>query len=400
MIQLPSACYCSEFKVNPINWESTKASTEKDWYLYYRFYDPQFKKDSLLKKGKLVIVKGMNNYKILSERQQKTKEIIEAEYNKLKNKGYNPITGKSLETNSFEININPNTPFLIALGIAKNQFAGASSTKSDIKVMLGQLKTAATQLGYQDKPVKEISRKHLKFLIKQIDFNLGESNHRYNKIRSYLMILYNELIELEAVDANPLKDLSKKKTIKKLRELPDIQQRKSISEHLKSSNYRFWLFVNIFFHSGARLTEMVKVRKSEVDIINQTFIVTIKKGGMKEQVAKPIKDVALLYWQEVLANAQDNDFIFSKNLMPGPTPIQSYQLTKRWNRHVKKKLGIKEDLYSLKHVNLDETAEILNLEAASQMASHTSTAITLKHYTLNEKNRQNNRLKKVNNKFA
>jgi hypothetical protein len=67
---------------------------------------------------------------------------------------------------------------------------------------------------------------------------------------------------------------------------------------------------------------------------------------------------------------------------------------------VKKKLGVKEDFYSLKHLNLDETASILNINDAAAMASHTSTVITLKHYAVNEKSRQNKRLKLVNNKFA
>lgn len=105
------------------------------------------------------------------------------------------------------------------------------------------------------------------------------------------------------------------------------------------------------------------------------------------------------YWKEAMTNASNTDYIFSLGLKPGQMLINSNQITRRWNRHVKKKLGIACDLYSLKHLNLDQTASILSLEDAAAMASHISTAITSKHYIINEKQRQNDRLKKVKNTF-
>ena len=57
------------------------------------------------------------------------------------------------------------------------------------------------------------------------------------------MILYKELIELEAVEVNPVRDIAKKKTIQRLRKLPTHESRRLISEHLKEHHYRFWLFM-------------------------------------------------------------------------------------------------------------------------------------------------------------
>ena len=68
--------------------------------------------------------------------------------------------------------------------------------------------------------------------------------------------------------------------------------------------------------------------------------------------------------------------------------------------HVKKKLGITADFYSLKHLNLDEISGALDIEAAAMMAGHTSPVITMKHYAVNEKDREMERLRKVNNKFS
>jgi hypothetical protein len=40
MITLPNSCKCSELKVNPKNRENSRASVRKNWFIYYRFYNP------------------------------------------------------------------------------------------------------------------------------------------------------------------------------------------------------------------------------------------------------------------------------------------------------------------------------------------------------------------------
>ncbi len=400
MINLPFSCNCSELKVHPNNWSDKKPSIKKDWYVFYRFYDPNFRDNPQYKNGKLVIIKRMNKFKTIQERQDDTQLIIEQEIGRLKNKAYNPITNKNMEVVLPQLDIEPSTSFINALTIAEKRIAGSVSTKRDLRSVLKYVTKAAAQLNYSDLTIGVISRKHIKQLLAHIDLSYGESAHRYNKIRSYLMILYKELIELETVEVNPLRDLSKKKIIQRIRKLPSIENRQTINEYLQQHHNSFWVFMQIFFHSGARLTELMKVKRSDININEQYFIITIKKGRVFKEVKRPIKNVALQYWEKAIEFAYGDDFIFSKGLSPGKSAIQSYQITKRWNRHIKTKLGIKEDFYSLKHLNLDETAELLGINDASAMASHTSTAVTLKYYAINEASRQNERLKAVDNLFA
>jgi len=400
MIKLPFECYCSDLKVHPKNWQSPKASMKKDWYVYYRFYDPSFKENPKFRKGKLVIIKGMNQYKAIQDRQTDTRLVIGEEVGRLKNTAYNPITNKNIEIVSPQPEIEPTTSFITALTMAEKRITASVSTKRDLRSTLKFVTSAAIQLRYSNLPISSISRKHIKQLLLHIDTYNGESAYRYNKIRSYLMILYKELIELETVEVNPLRDLSKKKSIQRVRKLPSIENRQIINEYLHKHQYRFWLFMQIFFHSGARLTEIMQVKRKDVNLKNQYFIITIKKGRTYKEVIRPIKNIALEYWNKAVESATGDDFIFSKGLLPGKFAIQSYQITKRWNRHIKTKLGINEDFYSLKHINLDEIASILNINDAAAMASHSSSVVTLKHYAINESQRQNERLKQVENKFA
>ncbi len=372
---------------------------KKNWYVFYRFYDPVFRDNPRFKNGKLVIIKGMNHLTVKFDRVAQTKQIITAEIEKLQNKAYNPISHKIGEVAPI-FEIKPSTGFNTALVKAEQRISAAPSTKRDLKSILRFITKASVQLGYSELAIQSITRKHIKQLLLHIDNTCAESANRFNKIRSYLMMLFKELIELEAVEANPLRDLSKKKCVQRLRQLPSAESRNLISEFLFKHEYRFWIFMQIFFHSGGRITELINVQACQVNLLNQTFFITVKKGNAFKEVLRPIKDIALPFWIEALTAANPTDFIFSKGLKPGPAAIQSYQITKRWNRHVKVKLGIAEDFYSLKHLNLDQTAALLNIEDASVMASHGSSTITAKYYAVGEKDRQNERLKKIQNPFG
>jgi integrase len=343
----------------------------------------------------------MNHFKTLEERQDKTRLLIEEELKKLKEKGFNPITRQILEPLTNNDLITPSTRFTVALAIANQSIEASELTKRDLKGVIGLVSKAAIQLEIDELPVGTISRKHIKAVLIQIETNLGsKSSHRYNKIRTYLMMLFKELIELEATEINPTKELAKRKEIKKLRQVLSIENRKKIDCYLKEHHFRFWIFVHIFFHSGARITEMVMVKRKDIDMEAASFKIIIKKGTITMEIIRPIKKVALPFWFLAIEGSTANDYIFSKGLFPGQTPIRAYQITKRWNRLVKKKLGIDEDFYSLKHLNLDETSAILNLQDASAMASHVSISVTSKYYTINESKRQAERLRSVNNEFA
>lgn len=147
------------------------------------------------------------------------------------------------------------------------------------------------------------------------------------------------------------------------------------------------------------------VKKEDVDIAGQRFKITVNKGHGPSEEWRTIKDIILPLWQEIIAEAKNKDFLFSKGLRPGPIPISAWQITRRWRTHVKAPiekggLSITADFYSLKHSNLDETAKELSAIEASKAAGHTSTIVTLNHYLVGEEERQHERIRKVNNSFS
>jgi len=390
MLQLHNGCQCSTPSVFPKNWDKTGASINIDWHIQYYFYD------KANNKKKLIILKGgINRFKTLTERRSAVKILLEELLYLLQHEYLNPITGKK-EVPITGLEIDTNTRWLEALQFIFTKVNVEKSTRYDMKCCLKAIDGASSELRLNALKISEVRRKHIKYILE----SLNSSPHRYNKFRSYLMSLFNELMEIEATDINPVIGISKKKTVGKLRELLTMDQRIKINQHLKENYYSFWRFMQIFFHSGGRIIELLAIQYKDIDIDNQRYKATIKKGNTQREVWRPIKDIALNFWVELIKDAKECDYIFSEGLIPGPKLIRYEQITRRWRVHVKDKLGITADFYSLKHLNLDETAEALDIKAAAEMAGHSTTIITMKHYALGEKQREQDRLKKVNNKFA
>jgi integrase len=398
MIQLPNGCYCSEPKVNPSNWDNARVSCKKDWYIYYRFYDPLFKENPKYKKGKLVIVKGMNAFARAIERQEACRQIIRLETNKLLTQGFNPITGQFAAPIETQYEIDPVTPILEALQLSFERLTWEYHTKEDIKSVLKYFSEATVQVKYDQLPISEVRRKHIKVILSQAGQNKGGwSATNFNKYRGYLMSLFKELVGLEAIDINPVADIERMKGLRKIREVLNPDDRRRVVDHLSANYPEFHRFVQIFFHSGARRTELLKLRVRDVNIQDQCYKVLVKKGRANREWMKPIKNIALPYWKDAVAGGRPEDYVFSVGLKPGTTSIRPDQVTRRWEEHVKKKLGITADLYSLKHLNTTEVVDALDEQAAAKMNSHTSTAMVVGVYDVRSIDRKRDVLRKISN---
>lgn len=76
-IALLNDCWRTPISAVPDNWNTQKASTKKDWYIWYRFYDPKFK--DKWPNGRTIKFAGMNSYKNLRDRQARTKILLDEE---------------------------------------------------------------------------------------------------------------------------------------------------------------------------------------------------------------------------------------------------------------------------------------------------------------------------------
>lgn len=406
MLQLPNGCSSSEPSIFPKNWKTKSASVKQPWRIQYYFYDPTTVPAGEKPKGKLIVVKGgVNAFRTADERREAIQFLYDELLHLLVNEGFNPLTGQKYKLPENSSGIEKYMQWVPALKAVAESVKLEKSTQRDLASCIKSIEEAAKSHSFERIPICGITRRYIKIAMETAAKVNGEvSAHKFNKLRSYLMILFKELVELEVIDGNPVRDISKRKTVIRERETLTLEERAKINDHLRSKHYSFWRFMQIFFHSGARIKEMLELRVSNVDLAGQRFKVLVKKGRQSREQWRTIKDIAVPYWIEVLTNAKPDDFVFSVGLVPGSSSIRREQITRRWNWHVKRDpkkggLGIKADFYSLKHLNLDETAAHLDIEAAAAMAGHTTPVVTMKHYATGETLRQHLRLKKVGNEF-
>jgi integrase len=272
----------------------------------------------------------------------------------------------------------------------------ADITKRDIKAALGKFNTAIEQLNWCHLPINEVSRKHFREILDRS----SNTDDRFNKHRSYLMILVSALCEMEIVPNNYIRDIKKRKTTKFIRQVLTQDERVLVNEYLENNFPSFHRFLHIFFHSGARIAEIMRIKVIDVDLPNQRYKVVIKKGGSYHEVWKTIKTIALPYWTEQLKTANPSEFVFSKGLESGDQQIQPYQINKRWYRLVKKKFGITADFYSLKHLHTSEVVELLSDIEAAKHNSHKTTTMVNTVYDVNKSKRTEMRIIELGNGFA
>ena len=248
--------------------------------------------------------------------------------------------------------------------------------------------------------IKEIKPSHLMMILEQCGkIKDTWTANTYNTHKKYLSILFGQLIQQQAIEFNPVRDIKKHKTVKQLREILTPEECQAIDAFTKKFDENLWRFIHIFFHSGSRTTEILRVQREHVNLQKQKVKFLILKGQQHEWVERTIKDIALPLWKKALEGCGTKDFVFSKGLKPGAKMIRAEQISRRWRTHIKKKLGIDCDFYSLKHLNTDQTATLLDLNTAAAHNSHGSTKITMT-YAVNEKQRMHERLKGLQNSFV
>jgi len=397
MILLPHGCSCSEPSVNPKNWKTGGQSLmKKNWRITYYFRDPEFKEQYPY--GKLIPIKGMNRFKTLEERREATRILIDEELYMLKIDGYNPITklknGPDIEITP---DIDPNTPLCEAILLAKNRIEGEKSTLTDLKSCVKYFNKSARQLRLGLVRVGDIKRAHVRNILDNQQKQNKLSNNRYNKVRAYMQMVFKQLILADAIEYNHIDSLPLKKTVKKLNVTFSPEQVEVIKNHLIVKNYNFYRYMQIFFHSGCRSTELFNVKKSDVVLHQEQFKVIVKKGKHYEEQWRAINRNVMNLWQEVMKDAIKDDYIFSINFSPGPTKVAARQVSDKWREQVKVPLGIDINFYMLKHLHTTKVIDLYdNRSFAAGINGHKSTNMNDQHYDVKHQERILNKAKKIN----
>ncbi|GEJ45993.1 site-specific integrase [Chryseobacterium sp. ON_d1] len=375
-------------KVYPVTWDTElKKNLDKDWEIRYVYFHPL-----LPPEGKIIRFKGMNHCKSLYEKQEVTKRLIHDEVKMLRN-GFNPVT-KEYE-NIDEDLIIPETPFLKAFDIALKSFKGETTTIEDYENSLKHIKNYAKKLSLDLKEIGDIRKRDIKQLLISMS-NDNHSNYRVNKTRDHLSKFFSHFTELEIFEANFIRSISllewNPETPHILRSEDDWRRFHSI----KDINYNEYMFLFIFLYSCCRFEEIAKVKKSDVELDKSLFWITVKKGGKHKRTMKAINMASWKYWKMYYDMANEDEYLFSHNRVPGSVPIAAQSLYVAAAKYLRK-VGLNITGYKLKHTFSNLISKNYDLTIAQGALGHTSIKTTMK-YAIDHQEHQidKNRKLKVN----
>ncbi|MCQ4139246.1 tyrosine recombinase XerC [Chryseobacterium sp. EO14] len=404
LINLVNHCSRTEVFISPKNYLNfTKSNFKKDWFVECRFHDPKFKDKYPAGFQYRRKFSGNNLLEL-----KLTASIYKEEMEKmLDKKNYNPIT-KVYMTDRVGV-LHPYMPFVTALEQSYEKLKSNYSKNHayEVKRSVKNVSKIKDQLGFGHLLINEVKTWHIKNILDSLEL----TDSVYNKSRAYLMGLFKELVEFGCCENNPVRDITRRVEIKNIRSVISDEKLKYVFYFLRDKHYTFFRYGKIFFYSGGRTAELFRVQKKHVDLENQEYQVLIKKGKQYVWEKKIITLDAIHYWKEILLLCKnDNDFLFSKKLCPGPIEINPRQITIRWKKYIKKSTQIKddtgkvikvtEDFYSLKHLFLDKIEEqsyvpIIPIAGAAQRMANHKNPSTTGIYTTGKAARKNEDLKQL-----
>ncbi len=371
--------------VYPTNWESSKASLKKDWYIHYRIYTDQG--------SKLRIVKGMNHLKTWEERYRCTKELLQKELDKLQKPvvttPVDPVPAPVVQFKTFKEGL---------LNMLDRKRKTCVKRHCDnIKTLVERFTDTADKEGI---PLNfgEVTRQSCLLILDSIYKYYPCTDKTYNRYVKDIGNLFGMLDYYEFIKYNPFDKIIKKVVEVEAKRIASPVERKRIDKHLYEHHYCFWRFMHIFFSSGAREIELCRMETADIHLKERIFKVWVYKGRSKRQEIKPILPEAYRHWAEVVAAAKKHPF--GPNFEPGDRPVNVDQVSKTWKRLVKDELELGYiDFYSLKHLHTDLIAQSHGIQLAQSLDDHKDVKTT-SIYAVGEKTRHLNRLKQINIKFS
>lgn len=397
--ELQNGCSRTEVFISPKNYKSIRSKSQmpKNWFVECRFHDPA------------LVDKFPNGYpyrkKFSGESLSELKAIAEIYKEEMEHQldvqNYHPIKKVYMTDRSGELH--PGLFFVDALEKTFQKLEPHYKTKhhaKQVRCMIARIKKVQYITRLDLTKISEIRTYHIKNLLDALEL----TDSVYNKFRTYLMSLFKELVQYGCVDSNYIRDISKRETSVKPRQILTQEKFDYVFNYIKENHYNFFRYAVIFHYSGARSSELMRLKKSDVDLDNLEFVVKILKGRKESIVSKAIIPASYKYWEEIISECKnDDDFIFSRTLKPGKTEISGRAITLQWKRKVKETkdiidssgniINVTEDFYSLKHLFLrklnsipqETLAPIINL--AQGAASHQSPRTT-RIYTGNDNSKE------------
>lgn len=202
-----------------------------------------------------------------------------------------------------------------------------------------------------------------------------------NNYLGFLRVFSGFLVEKGYLKTKPTEGISpiSKRLYKKSRTVIPLNVVSQIADYCSKNERHFLLACYLLYYCFIRPVEMTRLRIKDFNLKASTITIPAESAKNKMEQTVTIPKKVLLYAVDLgIFSAPLNDYVFSYNLIPGPTEIDPKHFRDHW-ANVRKALKLKPEwkFYSLKDTGITEMCDKnMATIAVRDQARHSSLAIT------------------------
>ena len=381
-----------------------------DWYIYFEFFH-NGKWHSLKKR------EGINRIKSLKQRRKEAELLAEARLIWLQS-GWNPVQDPKFQLRNISTEEGLKAmPFNKAIDFALAKKDLAAKSRIDYRNQLEYVKQAAEKLGIAILPIAKVTRLHILEILTRLREDRKLSNHNYNKYRDTIRSMFTTLESWLAVEYNPATRIDTLRTTESNKYASlDKEEKMAITALLYKQHYRFFVYIQVLYHTGIRPKEILALRIKDINLKKQviTIVPDLERENSKTKTVRlvPVSDQLLPFLIELkLDECPPDHYVFgspfktgmgnrgagsekwgtkeeqkktgrqgakrSDYFTPSACPIKRDTVTKLWKEIIIDGLGIHKHLYALKHTGADDKIVAgIDLDALRDLYGHRSKYMT------------------------
>jgi integrase len=226
--------------------------------------------------------------------------------------------------------------------------------------------------------VRDLKKYHLKEALEKVYSTRDISPTRCNSILECAKMLFNVLVDWDVLEFSIATRIKYLKEHEPTKHLPLTgEELKRVADHLKQTNYPFYVYCKILFRTGIRPLEILSLTPESFDFVRGEIFIRPADSKTKKSRYVPLDNDLKSDIQGIINSCSLQDFLFSAGLTPGPKQWHRNRVSKLWDEIVRKGLKINKTLYSLKHTGADARLVAGNrLEDVQHTFGHGSKAMT------------------------
>lgn len=356
--------------------------SSKYWYVHYRYEGVQFR-DTF----------GLNKIEDLKVRESEYVKLCIDIHNDLKS-GFNPNLPDGIQIKNDMCIVEA-----LRFALEKREQYIDPKTYRTYRGTVNLFETTISKLGIERLKISDLKRIHVKHIIEKTSITEKWTPKTHNTRLGHLKILLTVLVKWDIIELNPATNIDNIKVDKQsdFHKPGSDTEIETIKTTLIEKDFRFYIYSIAIFHTGMREVELLKVTIEMINLAKNEFTLpgTMTKNGKSRIV--PINKYLKEYLIEMnLDKIPKQYYLFGSfkepgignrgknqtlpDFVPGPTHISRDTATRRWETLVKKGLGIKMNLYAMKHYGADKKILAgMNMDSLRELYGHSSKLMTEKY---------------------